>query len=240
MAFLLGSFTSGLFGGASDVMTLANNYEKYKQNKILTQQAQDMMNAGKLVGQGMKGLSTALPGVQAGPINSTSAGPIKNPSSDIGDGGKDNNPFDDPVLNAMPPVGNSSNFEAGGALSMPNMAAGGSPSPLQTPQAGTGASTAIPEPAIGKVPGPRKAAPHYLPVNPRMAPVISSEPNGAALPGTLPYQPPTAAPTALPQVPDMTLQPPTPHPGAAPTLGNSMNPMGALMTPYTAGYGRGI
>lgn len=225
MAFLLGSFTSGLFGGASDVMTLANNYEKYKQNKILTQQAQDMMNAGKLVGQGMKGLSTALPGVQAGPINSTSTGPIKTPHEK-----GDTNPFDDPVLNAMPPVGNPNSFEAGGALSVPNLQKGSSPPPVK--QASTGANTAIPEPAIGKVPGPRQAAPHYLPSAP--ADTQQALPsNQAAIPPA-----PPGAQQALPS--NEAMIPPAPRPGAAPTLGNSMNPMGALLTPYMAGYGRGI
>lgn len=45
MAFLLGSFTDGLFGGAKDVMSIANEWEGLKQKRMVTQAAEDAKKA---------------------------------------------------------------------------------------------------------------------------------------------------------------------------------------------------
>ena len=50
---MLGSFTSGLFGGASDAVDLMNKWQTLKQNTIETQKQQLTMNAAK-------GIKTAM------------------------------------------------------------------------------------------------------------------------------------------------------------------------------------
>lgn len=46
MAFMLGSFTSGLFGGANDAVDVVNSWEKLKQTRMETQRQKDLMDAG--------------------------------------------------------------------------------------------------------------------------------------------------------------------------------------------------
>jgi hypothetical protein len=54
MAFMLGSFTNGLFGGAGDVFNIANQWEKLKQNKMTTANMEQFQTAGKQVSQALK------------------------------------------------------------------------------------------------------------------------------------------------------------------------------------------
>lgn len=72
MAFLLGSFTDGLFGGAKDVMSIANDWETLKQKRMETKRQKDLMDAGDQVKSALKAGQTAEKGAAAASSGTTS------------------------------------------------------------------------------------------------------------------------------------------------------------------------
>jgi hypothetical protein len=82
MAFFLGNFTSGLFGGMSDAMSTMNAWEGLKQRRLETQRQQDMMDAGKATTEALKTGAGATPDIDTKPqppsVTDTSAPPANN------------------------------------------------------------------------------------------------------------------------------------------------------------------
>ena len=90
MAFMLGSFTSGLFGGAADMTNIMNSWEKLKQNRMETQRQKDLMDAGSQVKQALDTTSDQAPAT--GPVTSTGSA-----TSSAGSGG-----WTKPDIESMP------------------------------------------------------------------------------------------------------------------------------------------
>ena len=116
MAFLLGSLTSGLFGGLRDTMDIANTWETIKQRRLETKRQQDMMDAADKAKAAMdsdtSAKNTALP--QAQPTIT------------------ENTPFKEPDLSTLPTPafmkkGAQAIYNPGGELSREHQAYGTKP-----------------------------------------------------------------------------------------------------------------
>lgn len=73
MSFLLGSFTDGLFGGARDAFSIANDWEELKQRRMETERQQKLLDASNQVGSALDKTSTATP--STGPVSVSAGNP---------------------------------------------------------------------------------------------------------------------------------------------------------------------
>lgn len=78
--FMLGSFTGGLFGGASDVMDIAHKWEGVKQARMETQRQSDMMKAAEQTRQALQ--------ADQGAQNAAAAANNPQPNPPFGKGGE--------------------------------------------------------------------------------------------------------------------------------------------------------
>jgi hypothetical protein len=159
MAFLLGSFTNGLFGGVQDAFNIANDWQKVKSNRMELQRQQDLMTAGKDTAQALDTDATT----SKGPTGVSTVTPIQKMPEDTGYKPSDITSMPLPTFmqkQHQPAVHTASNQSfSGGSQGQ----AQGQAVPTQAPVAANPTTTSA-------LPAPRTAPPQYLPSNVQVAP----------------------------------------------------------------------
>ena len=223
MAFLLGSLTSGLFGGMADAANMVNAWEGLKQKRMETQRQQDLMEAGKATRQALEtGAAPATGTSAAGTGAGTGTEPIPLHSGRDASGRPDITSMPLPKFmqpNNKPAVllagganpfqrGSREGGEAGGVGSFGRGSREGEPAPADTSEPTyTGASAVIPPAPVNT------GASAAIPPAPSASAAIPPAPSASA---ALPV-PRTVAPHYLPAGAAQAPIPPRSAIGTSPT-----------------------
>src|SRR5437762_1238213 len=149
MAFMLGDFTNGLFGGASNVFSLATRYMELKGKIRDRQNADEVENAMQASGNATGGLSDTTPSTMGS--SATPATDTSRPTYASFD--------DDPELSKLPPLKKAAALElsAGSPLEGRGVYGRGQPTTPSSPREGKAFGGAPSDGALGRLsnqPGP--------------------------------------------------------------------------------------